>query len=101
MVHTVQQLRPRPNSVSCHENTVHAVYRAPVIAFKFFKRNFVSQDVVLSLGRTMEAFSFEIFKTEAPKYAMLTKTPALNRCFKSLAFTRIDFSPEGLQDIGR
>ena len=30
---------------------------------------------------------------------MLTKTPALNRHFKSLAFTRIDFSPERLQDI--
>ena len=32
---------------------------------------------------------------------MLTKTPALNRRFKSLAFIRIDFSPERLQDIDR
>ena len=47
-------------------------------------------------------FSFEIFKTEAPEYAMLyTKTPELNRHVKSLAFTRIDFSPERLQDIDR
>ena len=46
-------------------------------------------------------FSFEIFKTEAPEYTMLTKTPALNRRFKSLAFTPIDFSPERLQDIDR
>ena len=38
---------------------------------------------------------------EAPEYAVLTKTPALNRRFKSLAFTRIDFSPERLQDIDR
>ena len=98
---TVRQLRPRPISVFCHENTVHAVYPAPVIAFKFFKCNFVSHDVELSLSRTMDAFSFEIFKTEAPEYAMLMKTPALNRCFKSLAFTRIYFSPERLQDIDR
>ena len=46
-------------------------------------------------------FSFEIFKTEAPEYAMLTKTPALNSCFKSLAFTRIDFISKRLQDIDR
>ena len=32
---------------------------------------------------------------------MLTKTPALNRRFKSLAFTRFEFSPERLQDIDR
>ena len=32
---------------------------------------------------------------------MLRKTPALNRRFKSLAFTRIDFSPERLQGIDR
>ena len=32
---------------------------------------------------------------------MLTKTQALNRHFKSLAFTRIEFSPERLQDIDR
>ena len=46
-------------------------------------------------------FSFEIIKTEAPEYAMLTKTPALNRHFKSLAFTHTDFSPERLQDLVR
>ena len=46
-------------------------------------------------------FSFEIFKIEAPEYAMLKKTPALNRRIKSLAFTHIDFSPERLQDIDR
>ena len=50
------KLRPRPNSVFCHENTVHAVYCAPIIAFKFLKRNFVSHDVELSHGRTMDTF---------------------------------------------
>ena len=63
----VRQLRPRPSSVFCHENTIHAVYRAPVIAFKFFKHNFVSHDIELSLGRTMDANANGCINTDIPK----------------------------------